>query len=100
VAITTCFHPLATFPNWAPAFAGVEVEWVLESIEWGVAMYEAVFRSLANAGGQESRAIALLGPGPRFRGGTEEERALVGARYAGIEGSNSRNRASIALEYW
>ena len=23
VAITTCRHPLATSPNWAPAFAGV-----------------------------------------------------------------------------
>ncbi len=36
--------------NWAPAFAGVEVEWVLGSIEGGVAMYEAAFRSPANAG--------------------------------------------------
>jgi hypothetical protein len=44
--------------------------------------------------------MALFGPGPRVCEGTEEERGLVGARYAGIYGSNSRSRASIAVEYW
>ena len=61
-------------------------------------MHATSFRSPANAGGQESRVMALLVLGPRFRGGTEN-RGLRSTRYAGIDGSSSRSLASIASEY-